>query len=93
MKVQYLPSEDELILKIHPAEDPPDKELGPFKLWWDKKGNIRAIAITNYTDELNEFEKNLNLVRLGSIWRGIHITDKDIKEARETLLKRLEEKW
>ncbi|MEA1964374.1 MAG: hypothetical protein U9O41_04505 [Candidatus Aerophobetes bacterium] len=93
MKIQYLPSEDELILEIYPVKNRPNKKLGHFKLWWDKEGNIRAIAITKCTDELNDFEKNLNIVQLGGIWKGIQITDEDIQEVREMLLRRLEEKW
>lgn len=33
------------------------------------------------------------IIRLGGIWKGVKITDGDIKEAREELLKKLEEKW
>ena len=32
-------------------------------------------------------------VKLKGIWKGIKITDEDIKEAREELLDKLEEKW
>jgi len=31
--------------------------------------------------------------RLGGIWKGAKITEKDIKEAREELLKKLENQW
>jgi len=92
MKITYVPFKDELILVISPVKREPNKKVGPFKLWWDDEGNICAIAITNYVEELEEFRKNLNVISLGGIWKGIKITEKDIKEAREELLRRLEEK-
>jgi hypothetical protein len=91
MKLTYIPSKDKLILKIHSVKGKPNKKLGSFKLWWDEKGNICAIAITNYTDELEEFRRNLNLIRLARIWEGIKITEEDIIEMRGELLRRLEE--
>lgn len=91
MKLIYTPSKDELLLKIHPVKGKPNKESGPLKIWWDE-GNICAIAITKYTEELEEFSRNLNVVQLGSIWKGIKITDADISEAREELLRKIEEK-
>ena len=93
MKIKYIPSKDELLLEISPVRRKPNKKLGPFKFWWDDEGNICTFAITKYTDELREFKKNLNIVQLGGIWKGIKITDKDIRKTREALLKRLEEKW
>jgi len=93
MKMVYIPSKDELILKIYPTEGKPNKKSGPFKLWWDDEGNICAIAIENYTEELNKVRENLNVVQLGGIWRGVRITDEDIKEARGELLRKIEEKW
>ena len=77
---------------ISPVKREPNKNVGPFKLWWDDEGNICAIAITNYLEELEEFRKNLNVISLGGIWKGIKITEEDIKEVREELLRRLEEK-
>jgi hypothetical protein len=93
MKVQYIPSKDELILKIHPIRGKANKKSGPFELWWDDEGNIRAIAITKYTEELEEFRKNLNVIQLAGIWKGVKVTNEDIREAREELLKKVEEKW
>ena len=93
MKIKYIPSKDELLLEISPVRRKPNKKIGPFKFWWDDEGNICTFAITKYTDELREFKKNLNIVQLGGIWKGIKITDKDIRKTREALLKRLEEKW
>ena len=88
----YIPSRDELVLKFRPVKGKPTKELGRFRLWWDKEGNIYAMAITSFMEELEEFKKNLNTIQLGSIWKGVRITDEDIKETRQELLKKLEEK-
>lgn len=91
--ISYIPSTDEILLKFRPVKGKPTKELGRFRLWWDKEGNIYAMAITSFTEELEEFKKNLNTVQLGGIWKGVRITDEDIKETRQELLKKLEEKW
>ena len=93
MAISYHPSEDEMIVKFVPIEEEPTEELGPFKIWFDDEGNIRALAIMQYTEESKEFRKNLNTTRLGGIWKGIKVTHEDIQETREELLKRLEEKW
>ena len=92
-KISYLPSKDEMLLEFLPVKKKPTKEIGHFKLWLDKTGNIRAIAIMPYTEELEEFRNNLNKIQLGGIWKGLKITERDIKEIRQDLLKKLEEKW
>ncbi len=91
--ISYIPSKDEMLLKLGPVKGRPNKKLGPFKLWWDDEGNICAIDITPFIEELKEFEKNLNTVKLGGIWKGINITDEDIREAREELLQKLDGRW
>lgn len=91
--ISYIPSKDEMLLRFRPVKQRPTKELGPFKLWWDDEGNICAIDITPFMEELKEFEKNLNTVKLGGIWKGVKVTDEDIKEVRQGLLRKLEEKW
>lgn len=91
--ISYIPSKDEMLLKFRRTKGRPTKELGRFKLWWDDKGNICAIDITPFMEELKEFEKNLNTVKLGGIWKGMRITDEDIREAREELLQELEGRW
>ena len=92
MKLKYVPFKDELTLVISPVKRTPNKKVGPFKLWWDDEGNICAIAISNYLEELEEVRRNLNVISLGGIWKGIKITEEDIKEVREELLRRLEYK-
>jgi hypothetical protein len=93
MKIQYTPSSDELTLINRPVGGDPNKEVGNFKLWWDNDGTICAVSITNYTEELEEFRKDLHTIRLGGIWKGVTITDKDIQDARKELLNTLEERW
>lgn len=91
--ISYIPSKDELLVKFRSVKGKPTKELGRFKLWGDNEGNIYALAIMPFMEELEEFRKNLNTIQLGGIWKGVKITDEDIKETRQDLLKKLEEKW
>jgi len=91
--ISYDSSEDVLFLEFEPVKGKPTKESGSLKLWCDDEGNIRALAIMQYTEESKEFRKTLNATQLGGLWKGIKITDEDIQETREELLKRLEEKW
>lgn len=91
--VSYIPSKDELVVKFRPGKKRPTKDLGRLKLWWDEEGNICAIAIKSFTDELEEFEKKRGCIQLGGIWKGVKIEEEDIREARRELLKKLEERW
>lgn len=91
--VSYIPSRDEMLLEFLPVRKKHARKIGRFRLWSDKDGNIRAIAIMSFTEELEEFKKNRNRVKLGGIWKGVKITEQDIKEARHDLLRKLEEKW
>ena len=93
MAISYIPSNDELVLSFRPLTEKPTKQVGRFKLWWDENGCIYGINISSYIEELEEFKKNLNTVRLGGIWKGIKITDLEIREMRQELLRKLEEKW
>lgn len=92
-KIEYIPLKDQILLKFSPVKSKPSIEKGRFKLWWDKKGDICQLAITSPKEVLEEFDKNLHTVKLGGIWKGIEITEEDIREARGDLLKKLEEKW
>ncbi len=38
-------------------------------------------------------EKAKNVIKLGGIWKGVKITDEDIKKARNSMLKELEKKF
>lgn len=93
MKLAYLPSKDEMILEIGSVQAKPNMIRGPLKIWSDKKHLISGIAIPEYKKILDEFRKNLHVVKLGGLWRGIKITDADIRKARESLLAQLEEQW
>ena len=93
MVISYIPSNDELVLRFRPLAEKPTKQVGRFKLWWDDNGCIYGINISRYSEELEEFKKNLNIVRLGGIWKGIKISNLEIKEMRQELLRKLEEKW
>ena len=90
--ISYIPSEDELVLKFRSVKKKPTKQLGHFKFWWDKEGNIYAIAITPFTEELRAFEERHGWIHLSGIWKGVKIEVEDIKEARRELLKKLEER-
>jgi hypothetical protein len=91
--ITYNPSKDELIIRFCSVSKKPTKEIGRFKLWWDAEGNICAIDIGSFTEELKEFNKKRGWIQLSGIWKGVKIDDEDIKEARNELLKKLEENW
>jgi hypothetical protein len=93
MKLSYLPSKDEMILKIGSVQSKPNVVKGPLKIWSDEKHLIAGIAITEYTKILDEFRKNLHVVKLGDLWQGVKIMDADIRKARRLLLAQLEEQW
>ncbi len=93
MAISYNPSKDELTVKFRPMKRKPSKVVDHFKLWWDNEGNICAIDIAHYTEALKEFRKSLNTVRLGGLWKGLEITEEEIKKARQELTEKLEERW
>lgn len=93
MKIQYIPSRDELILINHPVTGAPNKEVDHFKLWWNDEGVISAVAITDYTEVAEEFKKNRHTILLGGMWKGVTVTGSDIQNVRKELLKTLEERW
>lgn len=90
--VSYNPSGDELMLELRPMNKEPTKQIGRFKLWWDKQDRICGIAISPFTEELREFEGKCGWIQLGGIWKGVKIEEEDIKEARQELLEKLEER-
>lgn len=92
MKISYYPPRDELVLRFRRTKRKPTKQLGRFMLWCDKQDNICAIAIKPFTEELREFEEKLGWIQLGGIWKGVKISEQDIREARHELLERLEER-
>lgn len=91
--ITYIPSKDDLLLKFCPLKGKKSKKSGNFVLWHDKQGNICGIKIESYSKELQEFSKDLNIIKLGGIWEDIKITAKDIKQTRQELIKKIEKKW
>lgn len=91
--VSYIPDTDELIAEFRPRKAKPSIQVGHFSFWWDDKGNICAIRINAYLEEQENFKQDLNQAKLGGIWKGISLTDNDIKKARKELLGKLEESW
>lgn len=91
--ISYVPSKDELVLKFRSPKGKSMRQVDGFKLWWDDEGNICALAITPFTEELREFERKIGWIQLDGIWKDIKIDEEDIRAARQELLKKLEEKW
>jgi len=89
--ISYAPSRDELLLSFRSLEGKSPKKFGRFELWWDEEGCIDGIDIMPYMEELEEFKRIRNTVRLGGLWKGIKITEEDIKGIRNDLLSKLEE--
>jgi hypothetical protein len=60
----------------------------------DSTSEIEIIPIIYpFVEWVEEFNENVNRVSLGGVWKGVKITDEDIKQIRGDLLKKLEEKW
>lgn len=98
--ISYSPSNDTLLLKLRSVRGKATREFGRFKLWPDEEGNVCAIAIRPFLDELEEFKQNQrgakedrNWIELGGIWSGVSITEDDVKRGRKELLKKLENRW
>jgi hypothetical protein len=90
--ISYIPSKDELVLKFRSLKGKSMKQVDGFKLWWDDEGNICALSISSFTEELRELERKVGWIQLDGIWKGIKIDEGDIRTARQELLKKLEEK-
>ena len=90
--ISYDPVGDVLRLEFAPAKGKPDLKSGALEIWTSSDGNIYALAILEYTKLFREFRRKLRTAALGGIWKGIKITEADIQETREELLKRAEEK-
>ena len=52
----------------------------------------KSAKVVQFKKPLEELKKP-NAIKLRGIWKGVRIADKDIKEARQGLLKKLEEKF
>lgn len=93
MSVQYVPAQDRLLLRLCPVKRRPNKELGAYRVWWDREGCICAVDIMPFTQKWKEFKKGLRTARLGGIWKGVIITHEDIEDTRRELLETLEARW
>lgn len=92
MTISYYPSRDELVLRLRPTKKETTKQFERFRLWLDKQDNICAISISPFTEEQREFEQKRGWMQLSGIWKGVKISEQDIREARQELLKKLEER-
>jgi N-acetylglucosamine kinase-like BadF-type ATPase len=91
--VSYTPSRDELYAVFQSAKKKSTKKFGHYKFQIGDDGAICAIYIGSYLEELKEFKNKLNTIQLGGIWKGVKVSDKDIKEIRKELFKKLEARW
>jgi hypothetical protein len=92
-EIEYNSKKNVVRIELRPPKPESTIKREPFELGQDEEGEICQLAITSSTEVLEEFKKSLKSVRLGGIWKGIEITEEDIREVREDLLKKLEEKW
>jgi hypothetical protein len=90
--ITYNPATDELIAQFQTLKGKPSKEVGNYKFWWDKEGNILGIEIDSYNEEKNSFKRNARSIRLGNLWKGLEVSEEEIEKAREELLRTLESK-
>ncbi len=91
--ISYIPSRDQLELRLAPSRGKATWESARFRVWWDSQGNISGIDIVHFSEELKEFRRSLRSMKLGGAWKGLEVSDKDIREARKELLKALEGNW
>lgn len=91
--ITYIPGKDELNAEFRAKKQRPSMQFGHFAFWWDDDGNICAIRISHYLEEMKDFSRDLSKTKLEGLWRGTAITEKDINENRKELLEKLEENW
>ncbi len=91
--ISYLPSKDRLSLIMESLRGRTRRRLGRFTVWSDQDGRICGLEIRDLARQLEEFKKKLGTIRLGGIWKGVRISDEDIKEVRREMLSKLEERW
>ena len=91
--LSYSPSKDELTLRLRPSRDGRHVKRGRFLLRCDPDGAVSLLKITRFSEELEEFRRNRGRVRLEGLWEGVRVREKDIREARRDLARRLEERW
>ena len=60
-KISYTTSKDEILLEFRPVNSEPEIKRERFRLWWDRKGNICALAVISLKEEIKEFKKSLSI--------------------------------
>lgn len=91
--ISYDQATDALMVQFQPFTGKPNKDLGDFQLWWDEKGGYCAIKIAHWSTVWEDLHSKTRVVKLGGLWRGIRISEEDIKSSREELLRQLEAKF
>jgi hypothetical protein len=91
--VSYSPTRDQLTLRLGPLRDGRKITLGRHSLHLDARGNLVALEIRDFTQELREFERALRTARLGGLWKGVRVDERDLREAREALLRGRRARW
>ena len=91
--IRYSPTRDRLSLEVCSRKGKKVARAGHFTLWWDEDGHLCALDIKAFMTELEEFRKQMRTARLGGIWKGIRISDQEIRGARQEMLRKIEEKW
>lgn len=87
--ITYIPERDELLVTFGSSRGNGLKRFGPFCLWQDRNGAIRALAVKSASKESDELRRNRGVVHLGGIVRGVKITRKDTGAVRSELALRL----
>lgn len=93
MKLEYKPSQDEVIVEISPLPKQPPFSIKEIKIWGDEKHLISRIAISGFRSFQERMLKEFGIIKLGGLWRNVSISDADIERSRQELLAQLEEQW
>lgn len=91
--INYDPKQDKMLLQVGEYRDKNSLSKGDIKIYYDNDGDLLAIEISSFLEVQGKFEQIPRILKLGGIWKGIRITEKDIAEGRKELLRRLEERW
>jgi hypothetical protein len=89
--IVFNPVLDELRLRLSQSRGARTKSIGRFKVQWTAEGEICALDIRAFEEELRDFRASLEQVKLGGMWKGVKITERDISEVRRDLWRKAEE--
>lgn len=94
MKMTYLPRLDKGVLQISNLSGKKKHVIGGnLEVTYNNEGQILKVAIENYSEQLKQFLQARGVVRLDGIWKGVNITEDDVKNAREELLNDMDREW